>query len=163
MKFFRKSDPDQFAGEHRINFYFRAFKWFIGNAIFGLAPIVLMLVVYGLTEKKTGSVEILRLVHDGAVIFVLIAIMGAVMVDYLLSGIKTSGRSVFTIYIFPLAVLAIASLDYLLTYLNVIDGTCFAIDSLTTKIISFLSLLYCTFTKAQLYIRENKLTQTVKP
>lgn len=161
--FINDEKKDEFPGEHRIHFYIKAVKWFLGNVIFGLAPIILMFVVYGLSERKTGLEEIQRLIHDGVIIFVLIAIMGAVMVDYFLSGIKSSGRSIFTIYIFPLCVLAIASIDYLLTYLKIIDGTCFALGSLTTKIISILSLLYCTFTKAKLYLRENLILQIHKP
>ena len=50
-----QKDIDQFKGEHRIHFYLKSFKWFLGNIIFGLAPIILMLVVYYLSEKKNRT------------------------------------------------------------------------------------------------------------
>ncbi len=139
-------------------YYWKSCKWFLGNAAFGIFPVLLMWLVYGLSEGKTGQKEIFHLIHDGVIVFLCIALMGAVMVEFLLSGPKMSGFSIFTIYIFPLIVLGIISLDYLLIYLNVIDSTVFNLNSWTTIITIVLSFSYCTFTKATLYKKEaNKI------
>ena len=148
------------ANEYR-HYYFKAAKWFIGNIIFGLAPLLLIWVVYALSNGASGNDEMSHLIHDGVVLFVCISVMGAVVVEYMLSGFKSSGISIFGIYIFPLCILAIVSIDYMLIYLRIIDNTCFNIGSLTTKIIIFLSHIYSTFTKANLYILEDTKNDTV--
>lgn len=139
----------------KVHYYYKALKWYIGNISFGLFPILLTLAFYAVSKKQEGLAELYHLIHDGVIIFVFIAVMGAVMVEYLISGFMTNGWEVFIIYIFPLLVLGLASLEYLLSFLKVIDGTCFALSSLTTKFICGYSFLYCIFIKANLYIKEN--------
>lgn len=135
-------------------YYFKSVKWYIGNALFGLFPLILMWLVYYRSGGKTGEEEIYHLIHDGVIVFLCIALMGAVVVEFLLSGPKLSGISIFTIYLFPFIVLGIISLDYLLIYLKVIDNSSFHLNSRTTIITIILSFAYCTFTKATLYKKE---------
>jgi hypothetical protein len=134
--------------------YFKAVKWYLGNALFGLVPVLLIWLVNGLTEGRTGAEKIYELIHDGVIVFVCIALMGAVMVEFLLSGPKMSGFSIFTVYFIPLIILGFISLDYLLIYLNIVDKSVFNLGSRTTVFTIILSFTYCTFTKATLEKKE---------
>jgi hypothetical protein len=138
-----------------FHYYVKSLKWFFGNMIFGLAPLLLMLMVESLTHGNTGGDEINNILHEGVIHFLGIALMGAVMTEYIISGIKFGGFPVFAIYIFPLIVLAFVSLEYLLVYLKKADSTCFDINSPYTFFVIFLSFLYCSFTKASFYIKED--------
>ncbi|SRR6266700_996561 len=133
----------------------KTFFWVIGNAVFGLIPLIFMLTVYELGEKKIGIDEINHLIHEGVILFVSIAIMGSVFVDYALSGFKLKGIGVFAIYIFPLCIVAIISIDYLLIHLGIISNNCFSLSSKTTKFVVGLSFIYILFAKTSLYIKED--------
>lgn len=138
-----------------LDYLMKSIKWTVGNAIFGIFPLLFVWLLYGLSGGKTGHEELYRLIHDGVILFVCIAIMGAVVVEYLISGFPVSGFAVLRIYIFPLGVLGIVCIDFMLIQFKQIDNQCFDIDSLTTKIVVFLSLFYTIFTKASLYMKED--------
>ena len=137
------------------HYYWKSLKWFIGNLLFGLVPLLLMWVVEILSDGRTGSDGFNTILHEGAIHFLCIALMGAVMTEFLISGIKFGGFSVFEIYIFPLLVLSFVSLEYLLVYLEKTDNKCFDLTSTTTCVVFFLSFIYCTFIKALFYIKED--------
>lgn len=137
------------------HYYWKSLKWFIGNLLFGSVPLLLMWVVEGLSHGNTGADEISSILHQGVVHFLCIALMGAVMTEFLISGIKFGGFSIFAIYIFPLLILSFVSLEYLLVYLNKIESKCFDLNSNYTYIVFILSFIYCTFIKASFYIKED--------
>lgn len=140
------------------HYYWKSLKWFIGNLLFGLVPLLLMWLVEGLSHGNTGGDEINNILHEGVIHFLCIALMGAVMTEFLISGIKFGGFSVFAIYIFPLLVLSFVSLEYLLVYLKQTDNKCFDLRSTYTYVVFFLSFIYCTFIKASFYIKEDTIT-----
>lgn len=128
--------------------------WVIGNAIFGLAPLIFMFSILIISGHKIGNSEVDALIHEGVVPFVCCAIMGGVVVEFILAGLSLTGVQVFVIYVFPLFILAIISIDYLLVKLNVVSSQCFNLSSLTTIFVAIFSLGYCLFAKPYLYIEE---------
>src|SRR5690606_20957817 len=88
------------------HYYWKSLKWFIGNLLFGMVPLLLMWLVQELTHGLTGGDEINNLLHEGVIHFLCIALMGAVMTEFLISGVMFGGFSVFAIYVFPLLVLS---------------------------------------------------------
>jgi hypothetical protein len=127
----------------------------LGNLVFGLVPVLLLLLVKYLTDDGTGSGEIDILIHEGVIHFLSIALMGAVLTEALLSGVKSNGLEIFSIYMFPLLVLSFVSLEYLLVFLNKMNNACFEVTSPYTIIVFLLSFGYCSFVKASSYMTES--------
>ncbi|HVY73683.1 MAG TPA: hypothetical protein VG890_02575 [Puia sp.] len=145
-------------GENPILYWLylrRAFLWVVGNTIFGLAPLIFMAFVFMTSEGKVGSDEMTHLIHDGVVLFVCCAVMGAVLVEFALAGFVMKGSAIIAIYAVPFFILALISIDYLFIHLRIIDGTCFDLSSKTSKFVMIFSSGYATFTKADLYIKED--------
>src|SRR5690348_16378841 len=113
----------------------KTFFWIVGNAMFGLFPMLFMLIVYSLGEGKVGKDEIDHLIHDGLILFVSIAIMGSVMVDYALSDLKLKWPGILVVYIMPLGLVAIISIEYLLINLKIIPNLRFDLTSGNTKFV----------------------------
>ena len=146
----------------KFNYWFKAFKWFMGNSMFGIFPLFLMLTVNTLTDGRAGEHEVNHLIYEGGVVlFVMIAIMGSVTVDYLLSGFTTSGLAVFAIYYFPLVILGFVSLEFVLICMKLLDKETFGLTSATTIIVVTLSFVYSTATKANLYIKEDSVHDSI--
>lgn len=138
------------------NYWVKAFKWFSMNLCFGLFPLYLMYIVKTSTNGKAGNPQVDHLVYEGGIVlFVCIASMGAVMIDYVLSGIPKSGFRIFRIYIVPLILLGYVTLDFLLICMDKLEKETFSLTSSTTIIIFLLAFVYCTFTKANLYLEED--------
>lgn len=137
------------------HYYWKAFKWYVGNLVFGLVPVLLLFIVSKLTDGETGSGEIDVLIHEGVIHFLSIALMGAVLIEALLSGEKSNGFEIFAIYMFPLLVLSFISLEYLLVFLNKMNNACFEVTSPYTIIVFLLSFGYCSFAKTSSYINES--------
>lgn len=137
------------------HYYWKSFKWFLGNLVFGLIPVLLLLLVRYLTDGGSGSGEIGILIHEGVIHFLCIALMGAVLTESLLSGAKSSGIGIFALYMFPLLVLSFVSLEYLLVFLNKMNNACFEVTSPPTIIVFLLSFGYCSFGKASSYMDES--------
>lgn len=135
--------------------YFRkSIVWVFGNACFGLTPLLFMLFVNMVSGHKVGSEEISHLINDGVVLFVCCAILGAALIELMLSGMKMKISHAYSIGIVPLFILALILTDYFLINLKVIDTSCFMLSSGTSKIVILFSTVFCIFTKANLYIRE---------
>lgn len=143
----------------KITGYSKYFKktliWGIGNAVFGLAPLIFMCVILILTGHKIGHWEVDALIHEGLVPFVCCAIMGSVVVDFMLADLLFKPVQVFVVYVFPLFVLSIISIDFLLVTLGSISSQCFNLSSLTTIFVAIFSLGYCLFAKPYLHIEED--------
>ena len=142
-------------------YYWKALKWYLSNLIFGLVPVILLLVVQGLSNGKVGGEGVNTLMNEGVLHFLSIALMGSVVTDALLSGEKSKGFEIFAIYIFPVLVLSFVALEYLLVYLRVIENSCFDINSFYTIIVILLSFGYCSFVKTSSYIKNS--TKIFKP
>jgi hypothetical protein len=151
----------RFRSKHKkvnsgFDYYIKALKWFVLNAAFGIFPLILMGVVNWLTSGKEGQPQIDHLIYEGGVVlFVSIAIMGAVAVDYLLSGIKCSGIEIFALYIFPSFIAGFISLEFLLVCLHKLNKFALGIQGKKTIILIIISFFYCTLTKATFYLKED--------
>ncbi len=133
----------------------KSFFWVAGNALFGLTPLLFMQFVYLVSGFKVGGEEIKHLVHDGVVLFVCCAIMGAVLVEFVLSGYEMKISRSYKLLIIPGFIMLLLLTDYFLINLKAIDTSCFALDSWTSLIVIVLSFLFCTFNKANYYIKED--------
>ncbi|TWI83265.1 hypothetical protein IQ13_1373 [Lacibacter cauensis] len=144
-----KKRPSYFA------YLWKSTKWIILNAVFATAPLWILCVLYFASEKKIGGDEIDLLIYDGAIFFVSISLVGAVLVDYILSGFRPMGVARFVIYLFPLVVLFAAGTNFLLIKFNIISNSRFLLTSSTTLWTVSLSILYILFVKTDLYIKED--------
>jgi hypothetical protein len=139
----------------RLDYFLKSIKWFFGNAIFALAPLLFMYALNVITVNKICHDKVIFLIKDGAVLFVCGAIMGAVFVEYLLSGFELNGTTSVFIYGAPILMLMFILIEYLLIYLKVIDDDYFSLNSLTSKVVIVLSFIYCILVKTDLYIKED--------
>lgn len=139
-----------------FDYWKKAFKWFCLNAVFGLFPLIIMGTVSWLTKGEEGDHQIDHLIYEGGIVlFVAIAIMGAVAVDYLISGGEFTGASIFGLFIFPGIIAGFISLEFLLVCLHKLNKYALAITSKKTLILLTFTFLYCTLAKANLFIKED--------
>jgi len=139
-----------------LDYWIKACKWFLINSAFGLFPLLFMAFVAFMSDGRVGSLQVDHLIYEGGILlFVMIALMGAVMVDYLLSGFENSGISVFVFYIFPILILGFVTTEFMLICTKNIEKEVFAVNSWTTIIVIVLSFLYSTLVKADLFLRED--------
>lgn len=136
-------------------------KWFIGNCLFGLTPIIFMLGIYMITDHKIGGTQIYDLVHEGVILFVLAAIMGSILLDYFLAGYQFSGWEIFHIFIVPLIVIGVLCLNYLFICLTILNEKRFELTSVTSTFCYVVSIAYCFLQKTNLYMRED-VTKIIK-
>ena len=95
-------------------YFWKSTKWMCGNAIFGIFPLLFMCSIYYISGRKVGAEIVDSLVYEGSVIFVCIAIVGAVLVEYYLSGFRLNGIFRISVYLFPAVILYITSINYYL-------------------------------------------------
>lgn len=142
-------------------YYKNAFYWFAGNLVFGLFPLGLMILIEKGSNGKEGTEIIHHLIYQGGIlVFVAIALMGAVSIDYALVGTKFTTPQVILIFIVPGCVMACVCLEYILVCFHVISEYALGISARKTYCLLLFSFLYCTFTKTNLYITEEKMKLT---
>ena len=134
--------------------------WLLGNIVFGLAPLLFMMIVYLTADQKIGAIEIHQFIHDGVVLFVLCAIMGSIMLDYAIGGYTFKSYQVFFIFIFPILILSMLCLNYLLIRIGYIKDDRFDLSSFTSILVTGLSLLYIIRAKTSLFIKEDTKTHS---
>jgi hypothetical protein len=140
----------------RYSYYlWKSLKWTVGNALFGLTPLLFMCLVYTLGIEKAHH-EIEHLILDGVIIFVSCAIMGAVLVDFALTDYALRSSGIFAIYMVPCFIVGIVCLNYLFINLKSVPVDRFSLSSPTTILVVLLSFFYCLFVKTHLFISELK-------
>lgn len=139
----------------------KSFTWVVGNAFFGLLPLLFMQFIYWVSENRLGKDEIDHLVHDGVVLFVCCAVLGAVLVEFILSGQRLKISETIRRIAIPIFIFVLILMDYFLINLKVIDKSCFDISSTTSSVVMVLSLYYCIFTKFRLYVKEETKYDTL--
>lgn len=127
----------------------------IGNVIFGIFPLIFMLAIFLMSEQKFGGTEVDDLVYEGSILFVCLAIVGSVLVDFYLSGVRMDGFARFATYFFPAIILFIIAVNYFLIHIHMIDKSRFALTSYTSIITISLSIVYVIFVKTNLYMKED--------
>jgi hypothetical protein len=63
----------------------KSVKWCLGNTIFGLAPLILLYIVFAMSHSSVFEDKINELISDGVILFVCCAITGAIVVEYWVS------------------------------------------------------------------------------
>ncbi len=92
-------------------YYWKSFKWTFYNALCGLLPLLLVGAVANLTKGSEGQEQFEDLIYEGGlVLFVSIAIMGAVAVDYIVESVEMAGTKIILIFGLPLFLTATISL-----------------------------------------------------
>lgn len=134
------------------DYFWKTLFWVIGNLAFGLFPLIFMGAVYIISGGKIYGDAIQTMIYEGIILFVCIAIMGAVFIDYALSGILMNRFKTFSVYSIPAFVVFLVAINFFLIHLKIIDKTRFSLASSTTISVIVLSLFYSVFVKASLYI-----------
>jgi len=144
-----------FMRRHRVKFsrtvLGKTILWNIGNWVFGLAPLGLMILIKALSSSPAASSEVYHLMHDGLPLFVACAIMGSIVVDFSLSGEKFDGISNIFSVIMPCAVFGLLLLVYLLIIIKVLPEDYFSSHSWIYWLEISFSLLYCSLAKFAYY------------
>jgi len=132
----------------------KSLKWTVGNAIFGLTPLLFMCLVYTIGLEKADH-EIEHLILDGVIVFVSCAIMGAVLVDFALADYPLTSGGIFGVYMVPCFIVGIVCLNYLFINLKSVPVERFSLSSPVTIGVVLLSFFYCLVVKTTLYINES--------
>ena len=147
------------ANENEIKkkqYYFKGFKWVLGNSFWALLPLWFMYFMKFVSGNKVGDDEIQHLViHDGVILFVCCAFMGAALVELVLILINLKIMTAYRFAIIPCFISLLILTDYALIISKIIDYECFNITSKTSIIVIILTIIYCTFVKAEIYIKED--------
>jgi hypothetical protein len=133
----------------------KSFIWYVGNFIFGIIPLLFLWLAYIISRGKIGFDDMDKLIHEGAILFVAASMMGGVLVDFLQSGTKMSGRQIFVVVISPILAISLLCLQYLFVVLKIINADCFNITSWSTIFVVCFSLGYCLINKTNLLIQED--------
>ena len=94
-------------------------------------------------------------VHEGAILFVCVAMVGGIMLDFLQSEFRMRGRQIVVIVITPIMAISLLFLEYLFVILKIINSDCFNITSRSTIFIVLFSAIYCILNKTNLLIMED--------
>lgn len=138
-----------------FDYYKKTIKWMIGNTIIGLAPLLFLKLMNTMSKGRICEVAITRIIHDGVILFVCCAIMGSIVVDFILGGHKLQSGRYFLIIVIPVIVLALLLLAYFLMSLDQVSQNAFQVNTpVTISVIAF-SIIYCIFAKTHLFIKED--------
>ena len=137
-------------------YYWKGFKWLAGNTFWALLPLWFMMFLNLVSGGKVGKDEINHLVvHDGVILFVCCAIMGSALVELILTGIKLRVMAAYSYAIIPCFIALLILTNYALILAKIIDYECFSLASLTSRVVIILTIIFCIFTKAEIYIKED--------
>ena len=81
--------------------------------------------------------------------------IGGILIDFLQSPMKMSGRQIVVIVITPIMAISLLFLEYLFVVLKIIEADCFNITSKSTIFIVLFSAIYCILNKTNLLITED--------
>jgi hypothetical protein len=129
--------------------------WYFGNLFFGCAPIIFLGFVYLASRGKLGFDDMQRQIHEGAILFVSVAMIGGVMVDFLQSEIKINGRQIIFIILAPVSLIGFLFLQYLFVLLKIINSDCLDVTSGSSVFELCFSTAYCISNKTNLLIKED--------
>jgi hypothetical protein len=129
----------------------KALIWFVGNAVFGLMPLLIMEFLASIAPKSGAVSEIAVLMKSGIVLFVACTMMGSVVIDILNDGIDLRGFSYFALTVSPFMVLFLQIIAYILVVCKVLAENQFKTDSWMNIIIFIFAVPYCLLAKYYLY------------
>jgi hypothetical protein len=99
-------------------------SWLIGNAIFGLSPLIFLSLINPALKDQPASHEIKVLINGGTILFVCCALMGAVWVDIMIDQVKFGSTTFFAISAAPFAMLSIIWACICIGIYNCLKSSC---------------------------------------
>jgi MFS-type transporter involved in bile tolerance (Atg22 family) len=129
--------------------------WFVGNLAIGCCPLIFLSMVFMTSRGKMGYDDFDKQVHEGAILFVCVAMIGGIMLDFLQSEFRLRGRQIVIIVITPIMAISLLFLEYLFVILKIINSDCFNITSRSTIFVVLFSAIYCILNKTNLLIMED--------
>lgn len=134
----------------------RSLFWYVGNLAFGCIPVLFLAAVFWASDGKLGNEDMQRQIRGGAILFVCVAMIGGVMIDYLQSETRFSGYQIVFIVLTPILIIGIILLKYLFFVIKIIDVDCFKLTSGSSLFVVGFSIIYCISNKINLLIREDQ-------
>lgn len=134
----------------------KSLKWCIGNALFAFFLIIILQIADWMSTSNTFNIKIHDMVQDGAIEFICCAIVGAVMVEFLVARFSYTTNEIFLLFAAPIAMHSLLALEYILMQLHFAAKESFTTNSWTCKIVITFSAIYCILGKANYYIREDE-------
>jgi hypothetical protein len=138
-----------------LQYIWKSTIWYVGNLTIGCAPLIFLSLIFMTSRGKMGFEDLNKQVHEGAVLFVCVAMIGGIMLDFLQSPMKMRGRQVVVIVITPILAISLLFLEYLFVILRIINTDCFNITSRSTIFVVLFSAVYCILNKTNLLIMED--------
>jgi len=129
----------------------RTISWNFGNWIFGLAPLLLMIVIKKIASNPRAATEVHHLINDGLPLFVACALMGSIVVDFWNSPEKLDGFTNMFAIVLPCAIFGLLLLVYLLIIAKFLPEDYFSHKSWIYWLEIGFSLVYCSFAKYAAY------------
>jgi hypothetical protein len=129
----------------------KTFGWVVGNWVFGLMPLLLMILVKKLSYNEGASEEVHHLLNDGLPLFVSCAIMGSIVIDFMNEGDPKDKWINFWQVTAPLLVFGLLLLVYLLIVVKVLSESYFSSNSWIYWFEIVFSVVYCSFAKYNFY------------
>lgn len=132
-----------------------AIVWLLSNAVFGLAPLLFLAAINPALDNVKVYEEIHTLVKGGIILFVCCALMGAVVIDILLSNrIKFKKLGYFAVNVSPFILLSIICGIYLMILLGHAHPNIFTTLSKFYTFVIVFTVGYCILGKYLLYKSE---------
>jgi hypothetical protein len=133
-------------------YFWKATKWYFGNALFGLVPLLTMLGATALTHKHESADEVNVLILGGLVLFAAIAIAGAAFVDVIIENYRpVSSGAILALYVTPVVVIVLLVVVYAFIIFGDLSKDYFIHHAWIYCFVIGFSLVYSIFAKYLLY------------
>jgi hypothetical protein len=125
--------------------------WNLGNWLFGLAPLLLLIFVKKISNNPKTSEEIHHLLNDGLPLFVACALMGSIVVDFFNSDQLLEPAANFFCITAPCIIFGLLLLVYVLIIFNILPENYFSSSSWIYWLEIGFSIVYCSLAKFKAY------------
>jgi hypothetical protein len=134
--------------------------WWFGNLIFGLAPILLVMLITNLPlniqANHLSNDELGHLIKDGTINFFCMAIMGSITVDILLARKEFEGNFPFTMLVLGVSAALLIAIIYMAFVIGGDHDHTFGQVKWLTNAVCLFSFSFCTIGKINLFLKEGR-------
>lgn len=132
--------------------------WWVGNVIFGLAPVLLVMLItslpLNLKANSSSNHELEHLIKDGAINFFWLAIMGAIAVDIMLAKGNFKGNFPIVMLVIAMAMALFVAVVYMCFVIGGDEIHAFGELSWLRIGLGLFSFSFCTIGKISLFLKE---------
>lgn len=131
--------------------------WLAGNAIFGLAPMVFLVLIKPFLSNQDKIVEEIQvLLKGGMILFVCCALMGSVCIDIVVNKkLQFRNFARFFTHVSPFILLLFICILYMLSIFGHVSSELFTgVSKFYVLVITF-TVIYCVIGKYLLYKKED--------